>query len=265
MADVKWIKITTDMFDDEKIKVIENMPDGDSVLVIWLRLLILAGRCNNNGIISFTKDMPYTEKMLSQIFRMSEHTIKYAIETVTRYNMVTINNDGFLEIINWDKHQNTTRMNIIKEQTKLRVKRYREHNKALSYDNCNADVTQGVTQEKRNRSKKIEVRSKKIEKVLNTICPFDEFWMIYPKRVAKSDAVKAWEKIKMTDDLFIKILKVLDHQCKSFEWTKQNGKFVPYPATWLNGKRWEDEILLDEIDVLQKMYQEENHDETGND
>ena len=46
MADIKWIKITTDMFDDEKIKVIEAMPDRDAILIIWIKLLTLAGKVN---------------------------------------------------------------------------------------------------------------------------------------------------------------------------------------------------------------------------
>ena len=50
MAEVKWIKITTDVFDDEKILLIESMPSADSIITIWFKLLILAGKQNNNGV-----------------------------------------------------------------------------------------------------------------------------------------------------------------------------------------------------------------------
>ena len=50
MAEVKWIKITTDIFDDEKILMIETLPSADTILVIWFKLLALAGKSNNNGV-----------------------------------------------------------------------------------------------------------------------------------------------------------------------------------------------------------------------
>ena len=56
MADIKWIKIVTDMFDNRKIRQIECLPDGDSIIVIWMKLLCLAGQTNDNGMVYFTKD-----------------------------------------------------------------------------------------------------------------------------------------------------------------------------------------------------------------
>ena len=55
MADVKWIKITTDIFDDEKILLIEGLPSSDEIIVIWFKLLILAGKQNNNGFPALSK------------------------------------------------------------------------------------------------------------------------------------------------------------------------------------------------------------------
>lgn len=72
------------------------------------------------------------------------------------------------------------------------------------------------------------------------ILSFDTFWAAYPKKKAKSDAQKAFAKL--TDDDKVKIMPALERQKKSYDWTKDGGQYVPYPATWLNGHRWEDEV-----------------------
>lgn len=69
---------------------------------------------------------------------------------------------------------------------------------------------------------------------------FDDFWKLYPKRLAKEDARKAFKKLKMTDELFQQIAKAIKDQGLA----TGDLKFVPYPATWLNGKRWEDEVKV---------------------
>lgn len=69
---------------------------------------------------------------------------------------------------------------------------------------------------------------------------FDEFWKVYPKKVAKAQALKAWSKLKPDADLQQVILNALERQKQSAQWQKDNGQFIPYPATWLNNYRWED-------------------------
>ena len=65
MSGVHWIKIRTDMFDDEKIRIIEQLPEADSILVIWVKLLALAGQKNANGEIFVNDEMPYTDELLA--------------------------------------------------------------------------------------------------------------------------------------------------------------------------------------------------------
>jgi hypothetical protein len=69
---------------------------------------------------------------------------------------------------------------------------------------------------------------------------FDEFWKAYPKKVAKQDALRAWKKLKPSDSVFRALMSSLERQKNSAEWAKDGGKYIPYPATWLNGRRWED-------------------------
>ncbi|KPB36756.1 YdaU family protein [Pseudomonas amygdali] len=71
---------------------------------------------------------------------------------------------------------------------------------------------------------------------------FPKFWKLYPNKKGKAAAEKAWKKLKVNDDLFTLIAQGLAKQCASLAWTKDGGQFIPHPATWLNGKRWEDEV-----------------------
>ena len=81
MADIKWIKLSTDIFDNRKIRMIEKMPDGDALVVIWLKLLILAGEVNDGGAVYFTKDIPYTDQLLSVQFDRPLATVQLALQT----------------------------------------------------------------------------------------------------------------------------------------------------------------------------------------
>ncbi len=105
--DVKWIKITTDIFDDEKIMLIESLPSGDSILVIWFKLLVFAGKQNNSGIFLMPNKIPYTEEMLATIFRRDLNLIRTAITTFQQFEMIEVVND-VITIPKWDKHQSLT-------------------------------------------------------------------------------------------------------------------------------------------------------------
>lgn len=102
--DVKWIKIVTNIFDDEKLLLIESLPDADSIIVIWFKLLCLAGKQNNGGVFIMANKIPYTEEMLATIFRRPLNTVRLALATFEKYGMIEIY-DGIITIPNWDKHQ----------------------------------------------------------------------------------------------------------------------------------------------------------------
>lgn len=79
---------------------------------------------------------------------------------------------------------------------------------------------------------------------------FDEFWNAYPKKVGKQYALKAWRKIKPTAELHETIMQAVDTQKHSEQWRRDNGRYIPNPATWLNGGYWEngEEVSADEGD-----------------
>ena len=97
MADVKWIKITTDIFDDEKILLIESLPESDSIIVVWFKLLCLAGKMNNSGVFMMNDSIAYTDEMLATIFRRKETTVKMALDTFEKFGMIQ-RIDGVLTI-----------------------------------------------------------------------------------------------------------------------------------------------------------------------
>lgn len=150
MADVKWIKITTDIFDDEKILLIESLPDSYSIIVVWFKLLCLAGKQNNSGVFLMGR-IAYTEKMLATIFRMKESTVQLALRTFEEFGMVEII-DGVITIPNWGKHQSLDQLENKKAFMRNYMREYREKQKALtggksnSKANCKSNSKANVRQ-----------------------------------------------------------------------------------------------------------------------
>lgn len=123
--EIRWIKLSTDLFDNRKIRQIESLPDGDALIVIWLKLLILAGDTNDGGYVYFTKDIPYTDQLLATQFGRPLATVQLAIKTFAAFGMIEIIDD-LIHVSNWEKYQNIEGMDKVKEQTRERVARYRE-------------------------------------------------------------------------------------------------------------------------------------------
>lgn len=132
MSEVKWIKITTNIFDDEKIKLIDTMPDRDTLLVIWFKLLAMAGKTNDNGLLYIIKEMPTTDEMLATIFNRPLNTVRLALKTFSSFGMIEINEH--VNIVNWDKHQNIDGLDKIREQNRLRQEKARAKKKSLALE-----------------------------------------------------------------------------------------------------------------------------------
>lgn len=118
MSEVKWIKITTDIFDDEKILLIESLPSADSIITIWFKLLTLAGKQNNNGVFLMNDKIAYTDEMLATIFRRDLQTVRLALKTFEEFGMVDIV-DGVITIPNWNKHQTLDSYEAKKERDRI--------------------------------------------------------------------------------------------------------------------------------------------------
>ena len=139
MADVRWIKLTTDMFDNRKIKHLRKLPEGNNIVLIWVMLLTMAGRCNANGMIFLTENIPYTHKMLADELGFEENTVKLALTVLEQLNMV-ITNHGYFTIAGWNEHQNVEGMDKIREQNRIRQANFKAKQKLLQ-----GNVTDNVT------------------------------------------------------------------------------------------------------------------------
>lgn len=126
--EVKWIRITTDMFDNRKIKHLRKLPEGDSIVLIWVMLLTMAGRCNAGGMIFLTESIPYTTKMLADELDFEENTVKLALQALEQLDMVVMKDECFC-IAGWEEHQNADGLEKIREQNRLRKRAQREREK----------------------------------------------------------------------------------------------------------------------------------------
>ena len=188
MSSVKWIKINIDMFDDEKIKIIQAMPEGDSLLVVWIKLITLAGKTNDGGYIYIAENMPYTEEMLSTIMNKPINTIRLALSTFLSLKMIEEDTKG-IYLINFEKHQSLDKMEKLKEQNRIRVAKYRDKKKQELLE-CNDDVTLHVMQ-----SNGIDIDIEKdIDKKNNIYIPFGEYKRVKLKQKEYNKLIEEYGK-----------------------------------------------------------------------
>jgi predicted phage replisome organizer len=161
MAEVKWVKLTTDMFDNRKVKHLRRLPEGNNIVLIWVMLLTMAGRCNSGGMIFLTENIPYTPKMLADELDFEENTVILALQALEQLDMIVTDN-GFFTIAGWEEYQNIDGMEKIREQNRLRKQRQREKQRLLESES--KGVTGQVTgchaiEEEREEDKEKEYHS----------------------------------------------------------------------------------------------------------
>lgn len=197
MADVKWIKITTDMFDNRKIKHLRRLPDGNNIVLIWVMLLTMAGRCNSNGLIFLTENIPYTPKMLADELDFEENTVRLALEALEQLGMVVTDN-GFFSIAGWEEHQNIEGMDKIRESKRLAQARWRAKQKALqsTVDSTRClvdDAEEDIEEEKEEEIERDKIDYKGIVAAFNSVC------VSFPSVRALSDARKKAIKARLNN------------------------------------------------------------------
>ena len=167
MAEVKWVKITTDMFDNRKIKHLRRLPEGNNVVLIWVMLLTMAGRCNAGGMIFLTENIPYTAKMLADELDFEESTVRMALTTLEQLNMI-VTDGGFFAIAGWEEYQNIEGMEKIRESKRLAQARWRAKQKELpSTVDSTVDSTRCLVdyaEEEREKERDLDLVSKDTKK-----------------------------------------------------------------------------------------------------
>lgn len=194
MSEVKWIKIVTDIFDNKKIKQIEKIPNGDTILVIWFKLIVLAGVTNDDGLVYITDEIPYNSETLSNEFNKPLNEIKIALDIFQKFKMIEIIDD-FIRLKNWQQYQNVDGLEKIREQTRLRVQKHRE-NQRLTLENDKCNVTRNVTVTQSN-APRIRIENKnKNKNILNILSndkifvPLIQKWNELPDTISKISTMK---------------------------------------------------------------------------
>lgn len=220
MADIKWIKIATDIFDDEKILLIESMPDADALIVVWFKLLVLAGKNNNDGVLMMNSAIPYTDEMLSAIFRKPLNTVRLALGVFEKFGMIEIVNET-ITIPKWEKHQALEGMDKVREQTRERVRRHREKQKQIA-----GNVSRNVTETLGNALELEQELDK--DKEISSCCYTDVWKAIKPEEVDK-----LYEQYKDAGDLIQAV----------YEEVKSKGRTIEKPYEYIvgyaNNKQWQ--------------------------
>lgn len=237
MSNVKWIKITVNIFDDEKILLIESLPDADSIIVIWFKLLCLAGKQNNHGVFMLNDSIPYTDEMLATIFRRKVTTVKMALETFERFGMIA-RIDGAVTIPNWGKHQSLDQLENRQEYMREYMRNYRQKQKSIT---CKVN---GKTNSKANVSSIEEDKNKKENKNINyqlIADMYNELCSSFPKITKLSDRRKKTIRARMNQGYTIEDFKRLFELAEassflrggngrdwsaSFDWLIQDGNMA---------------------------------------
>lgn len=288
MSDIKWIKISTDIFDNRKIKQIEHMPEGDALIVIWFKLLILAGDTNDGGQVYLTQEIPYTEPLLANQFNRPLTLIQLALRTFEQFNMIEIIDD-IIHISNWEKYQNIDGMERIREQNRLRKQAQRERERIAMSDVTllSRDTSRDVTEQNKNKNENKNiivpkgtlvqndsvsnaeaefevVEDDELDELLASVVQkheksilskqqktrFEKFYELYPKKQGRQNAEKVWKKLNPSEEETNTILIGLKNAIEHDSRFREQ-RFTPMPATWLNAGSWDDEYQEDIPQQLQ--------------
>ena len=244
MSEVKWIKITTDMFDDEKMVLIESLPDAYAIIVVWFKLLCLAGKQNNGGVFMLNDRIAYTDKMLATIFRMNEATVTMAIRVFEDFGMIeTI--DNVITIPNWNKHQSLDAYEKKKERDRLYKQKRREEQKLLTQKSSDksSDSTSDVAVSEKEIDKEIDIYNNNIfitEKsetnktnYQQIVDKYNSICKSLPKVKKLSDARKKSIKARLNKYSFDEIITVFEKAEASRHLTGDNNYNWRADFDWL--------------------------------
>lgn len=223
MSDVKWIKIATDIFNDEKILLIESMPSADSIIVIWFKLLCLAGKMNNSGVFVMNNLVACTDKMLATIFRTKYSTVQRALQTFENLGMIEIV-DGVITIPNWAKHQNLDQLKNRKEYMQDYMQKYRDKQKLLASCKPNGKVNSkvngkvNVNSPEEDKEKESDIRERKNTSSStfsgDVQCVIDAWNAIGARKITKivdGTDRHAWLKTRIRDYGLDSVLKAIEN------------------------------------------------------
>lgn len=233
MSEITWIKLKTDMFENQKIKLIEALPEGDTILVIWIKLLTYAGKTNANGFIIINEDIALSVEEMSIVFNRQLNVVRLALEAFKRYGMISMHND-VIRIKNWDVYQNIEGMERVKLQNAERNRKYRERKKLEIPAFIDNDVSV-TSRDATDIDKELDIeKDEDINNMLDSQSiesQFEDWWNIYNKKKAKPKALIAFKRILKKNPY-----NILMEKTKSYVsgFADPNDQFKKHPTTFLN-------------------------------
>ena len=243
---MEWIKLKCDLLRNDKICLLRSEKDGDSLVLLWVGLLCLAGGQDNNGVFRIN-GQPLTDRMLARLLGATPRLTRRALDLFLYYGMVSQDGDTYY-LPGWKDHQTTFSPEDRKTWERDRKRLYRKKQKAVNVPDLS-----------RTRPDKEEDKEKDKEKDSPPIVPlgdgreplsagnktdnedFFAFWEAYPKKEGRAAAQKAWMGLAPDKPLLQRILADLKARRGGAEWERENGRFIPRAARYLAERRWEDE------------------------
>ena len=163
MSDVKWIKLSVDIFQNRKIKQIRKLPEGSDLCLMWLQLLCLAGQINDHGQVYITEDIPYTEETLATEFDLPISTVKMGLSVFQQFGMIeTV--DNFLQLSSWERYQNVEKLDKYREYQRNYHREYRAKQKSIEATGNEVPLRKCLRQIDVNAVDKEEDKEREIEK-----------------------------------------------------------------------------------------------------
>ena len=248
MADVKWIRICTDMINNKKIKRIRTMPEGNNIVLIWVFLIAQAGESNRDGGLFLTDTIPFTHEDLAVEFDFEIPVIQLALITLEKFSMIEVYDD-VIYIKNWEEYQNSDGLEKIREQGRERAKKFREKKKQelLTTD---SNAKDNVTVTLRNATEEELELEKDINTIVSTIDYLNS--KCGTKYKASTRKTKDLIKARINDGFNLEDFKTVINK-KSDEWLGNDMRKYLRPET-LFGTKFEG--YLNQLDCVNEKSKE---------
>lgn len=164
MADVGWVRLSTRLFENRKIKYLLNQPKGAELVLLWVHLLCAAGTVNDGGRVYISQNVMYTPRSLAADFGVPKTIADKALTLFQDLELIEVESDGCIRILGWEKHQNVTGLEKIREQNRLRKQKQRQCDKSRNVDEDMSrdghvtlrDKSRNVTQQRREEKNRKE-------------------------------------------------------------------------------------------------------------
>lgn len=147
MVQVQWLKVYTDIFDNEKMKKLLRNRDGDTYFRVWIQLLTLAAKSNQHGAILLGENIPMSKEDLAKVMHKTLNKLEKIIQDLHKLDMIIVEKDTIC-IKNWDMYQSADELEKLRESNRRRQQKYRDKQK-----DSNVIVTSSNTEDK-NREEK---------------------------------------------------------------------------------------------------------------